>query len=253
MKDIVPELLEAIQKDFAASVSTNPAMIRFAELVKSGTATYKQANDYATWCGQFLSMAYEKNITSGILPDGKMYYNIADRILSETLTQNHELIAAAAEAVQTSLNKNADIGIKAIKPKLNKDRIRGLVEKISTADNFVDVAWVLAEPVVNFSRSVVDDAIKANVEFHGKSGLSAKIVRTPEAGACKWCRDIAGTYAYPDVPEDVYRRHDRCGCVVDYQPSNGKRKTVHSGTEGMRRYIKDEYGNYVLQKTRRLV
>ena len=226
--DIVPELLDKIQKEFQASVKNNAAMIRFAELVKNGTATYKQANDYAVWCGQFLSAAYKNNITSGILPDGRMYYNIADRILSETLTKNHELISTAAEAVQNSLNRNAGIGIKAIKPKLNQDRIKGLIDKVSDADNFDDVAWVLDEPVVNFSQSIVDDTIKTNAEFHSKAGLKPTIVRVPEAGACEWCREVAGTYTYPDVPEDVYRRHERCRCTVEYDPGDGRAQNVHT-------------------------
>lgn len=229
MSDIVPELLDKILEEFQASVKNNAAMIRFAELVKNGTATYKQANDYAVWCGQFLSAAYKNNITSGILPDGRMYYNIADRILSETLTENHELISTAAEAVQNSLNKQANIGIKAVKPKLNKDRINGLVDKVSNADNFDDVAWVLDEPVVNFSQSVVDETIKANLDFQGKSGLPASVTRTPESGACEWCREVAGTYEYPNVPDDVWRRHERCRCVIDYTPRTGKTERL-SGT-----------------------
>lgn len=227
--DIVPELLDKIQKEFQASVKNNAAMIRFAELVTNGTATYKQANDYAVWCGQLLSVAYKNNITAGMLPDGRMYFNIADRILSETLKQNHELISTAAEAVQNSLNRNAGIGIKAIKPNLNQDRIKGLVDKVSNADNFDDVAWVLDEPVVNFSQSIVDDTIKANVDFQGKSGLPAKVTRTPEAGACEWCREVAGEYEYPDVPDDVWRRHERCGCIIDYTPAKGTTERL-SGT-----------------------
>jgi hypothetical protein len=137
-------------------------------------------------------------------------------------------VATAAEAVQNSLNKKSGIGIKAIKPKLNTDRVKGLVNKISNATNFDDIAWVLDEPVVNFSQAIIEDSIKANAEFHYKSGLNAKIVRTPEAGACEWCREVAGTYDYPDVPDDVYRRHERCGCIVDYDPGTGKTQDVWS-------------------------
>lgn len=229
MKDIVPELLEAIQKDFMAEVSTNPAMIRFAELVKNGTATYKQANDYATWCGQFLSIAYKKHITPGALPDGRMYYNIADRILNETLKQNHELIATAAEAVQTALNKSAGIGIKAIKPAVNQSRIDGLVDRIANEVDFEKVSWMLDEPVVNFSLNIVDETIKANADFQYQAGLSAKVKRIAESGACDWCREVAGEFTYPDVPADTWRRHDKCKCLIEYTPKKGGRQTL-SGT-----------------------
>ena len=47
-------------------------------------------------------------------------------------------------------------------------------------------------------------------------------------GCCEWCRALAGTYSYPDVPKDVYRRHQRCRCTVDYYPGNGKIQNVHS-------------------------
>ena len=228
-KDIVPALLDAIKKDFAESISSNPAMIRFAELLKNGTATYKQANDYATWCGQLLSASFKKHITPETLPHGRMYYNIAERILNETLKQDHELIATAAEAVQNSLNENAGIGIKAIKPKVNQSRIDNLIDKVSNAESFDDVAWVLDEPVVNFSQSVVDAAIKLNVDFQGKAGLPAKVVRTATSGACEWCQEVAGEFTYPDVPEDTWRRHTKCGCIIDYTPQKGKTKR-YSGT-----------------------
>lgn len=46
---------------------------------------------------------------------------------------------------------------------------------------------------------------------------------------CEWCRNLAGSYTYPDgVPHDVYRRHQRCRCAVDYNPGNGKNQNVHS-------------------------
>ena len=37
---------------------------------------------------------------------------------------------------------------------------------------------------------------------------------------CKWCSAIAGRYEYSEAPEDIYRRHDNCGCTVTYE--NGR-------------------------------
>ena len=36
---------------------------------------------------------------------------------------------------------------------------------------------------------------------------------------------LEGEYEYPDVPKDVYRRHENCDCTVEYI-SAGKRQDV---------------------------
>ena len=72
----------------------------------------------------------------------------------------------------------------------------------------------------------MDDSIKGNAEFHGKAGMTPKIVRKSTGSCCEWCTNIAGAYDYPNVPKDVYRRHGRCRCTVDYVPNNGKKQNV---------------------------
>lgn len=155
-----------------------------------------------------------------------MYYNIANRVITPTLTDNYNLVSDVTSEIQTSLNEAAGIGIKAVKPELNQDRIDGIINRISSEDNYDDVSWILDEPVKNFSQSIVDDSVKANAEFHAKAGLQPKIVRKLAGNCCKWCSILAGTYTYPNVPKDVYRRHERCRCTVNYIPINGKVQNV---------------------------
>lgn len=225
MIDIVPELLELIKNDFKKNINGNKAIDRVQKLVENGTATYKEANDLAVWTGQMLSNSLKKHITSEVLPDGKMYYNIADRVLGEMLKEDYDLVSTAAEQIQTSMNRKAGIGLKAKKPKFNQNRVDGLVDRLSS-EEFEKVEWLLDEPIVNFSQSVVEDSIKDNAEFHDAVGLPAKIVRTVDSNPCKWCQDIAGIYEYPDVPDDVYRRHERCRCIVEYVPVKGRKQNV---------------------------
>ena len=106
------------------------------------------------------------------------------------------------------------VGLNPVKTELNQDKVKGFIDRVSSAENFDDVKWILGEPVVNFSQSVVDEIIKANVNFAGKSGLQSMIVRTLGGDSCDWCKEMAGTYSYPDTPHDVFRRHDRCRCTV---------------------------------------
>lgn len=227
--DIAPKLLKEIQKDFQSLFNDNAKIVNLYGKVKNGTATYVEANDFAIETGETLAKVFQRNLSSSVLPDGKMYYNIAKRIVEPMMSNNYDLISEVTQQVQTSLNQSASIGIKAIQPKLNHDRIDGIINKVSDAAQFDDVAWVLEEPIVNFSQSIVDDSIKTNAEFQAKAGMQPVIERKVSGNCCDWCKAVAGTYRYPnDVPHDVYRRHQRCRCTVDYNPGNGKIQNVHS-------------------------
>ena len=227
--DIVPELLELIQRDFSKEFAKSSKLKRIRKLIDEGTATYEQANQYAIEVGEILSRAYGKHITTEVLPDGRMYFNIADRIITPTLTNNHELVASVSAEIQEQINKSVGLGLKGIEPRVNHDRIKGFVDRLASEELFADVMWILGEPIVNFTQTVVDETIKANVDFQGESGLSPKIIRTTDsAKACDWCKRQAGTYEYPNVPQDVYKRHDRCRCTVEYVPDGVSKQNVWS-------------------------
>lgn len=225
--DIVPELLESIQKDFNDGINKNKKLKSIKKMIDNGTATYQQANEYAIEVGSILATAFRLNLSSDVLPDGKMYYNISERILNSTLKNNHEIVAQISSEIQGTLNKSAGLGLLGVKPKVNQYRINSLINRIDAEDTFDKVDWILQEPVVNFTQSVVDDTIHANVEFQGESGLYPKIIRTVDSSdPCDWCLEMAGVYKYPNVPEGVYGRHDRCRCTVEYDPGDTRKQNV---------------------------
>ncbi|MDT2797082.1 polymorphic toxin type 50 domain-containing protein [Enterococcus cecorum] len=231
-KDIVPDLLEAIQSDFENERLDSKKIKHLLKLLEENSATYLEANDYAVEIGELLSKVLNRHITAEILPDGKMYFNIADRILNETLKNNYELITDYAENVQAQLNKKAEISLKAKRPQINQDRIDSLVNKLVSKDDFEAVRFILKEPIVNFSQSIVDDAIEVNVDFHAKVGMAPKIIRTAVGKACKWCRKLEGIHDYHSLKnEDVFHRHDNCRCTVDYFPGEGKKQNVWTKQE----------------------
>lgn len=226
-RDIVPELLEAIQSDFDNRLNKSPRLRKIQKQIEEGNVSFKEANNYAIEVGDILSRSLQDHIKADILPDGKMYYNIAKRIMEPVLGKNYELISEIAVKVQGILNKKAKMRILPQKPKLNQNRINGFVEKLSSEDDFRKVQFMLGDQVVNFSQSVVDETIEKNAKFHFKSGFSPKIIRKPESGACKWCRGLSGTYEYPNnVPEDIYRRHQNCRCTVEYIPDKKRKQNV---------------------------
>ncbi|MEG3257194.1 hypothetical protein RFK12_00795 [Streptococcus suis] len=225
-RDILPDLLREVQEKFEVSYGKSEVVRRAFEELKKKRASYVTVNDFALEVGDILSNALSSSVTGDRLPDGKMYYNIAQRLLTDTLGRNFELVSGYAGQVQEDLNRSAKIGLQVQVPEVNQDRIDGLVNRLSSEDEFSKVAWMLQEPIVNFTQSIVDDSIKANAEFHYDSGLSPQIIRKEGGKCCDWCREVVGIYQYPKVPKDVYRRHQRCRCTVDYDPKNGKIQNV---------------------------
>ena len=138
------------------------------------------------------------------------------------------MVSTYANQVQETLTKEAGIGLKSIQAPINQERINGLVNRLSYEEKFDDVSWILKEPIVNFNQNIVDNHIKVNADFHFKSGLKPKIVRTTDGNCCAWCSKLAGVYTYPGVNKDVFRRHDRCTCTLDYHPGDGKKQNVWS-------------------------
>lgn len=231
MVDIAPELLKRIQDDFAEAFSGDKRLAELDALIKGGKASYKEADEYAARVGDLLADAYRRNVSSDVLPNGKMYYNIAERVLNPTLEENYRITADIAEKVQERLNEAAGIKIKVQRPELNQDRIDGIINLVAEAERYDDVEGELLSSILNFTQSVVTDSVRRNADFHYESGLSPKIVRTSEAGACKWCRALADTYDYGSVRDtgnDVWRRHRDCRCVVEYDPGNGAKQNAHT-------------------------
>lgn len=227
-QDIAPDLLEAIRRDFVRNLGGSKRAAELLEAIQSGRAGYAEAGEYAEEVGRALSEAFQSNLSGDTLPDGRMYWNLADRVIRPLLEEDHALVSEAARQVQQQLNEAAGIGIKAQSVPLDQDRVDGILNRLAAAEQYEAVAWLLGEPVILFSRSVVDESVRRNAEFQGEAGLTPRIIRRAESHCCEWCARLAGTYTYPDVPRDVYRRHDFCRCVVEYDPGDGKRQNVHT-------------------------
>lgn len=227
-KDIVPELLEKIQSEFKNRTAKSEIIKKKIAALNVGKATHIDSNEFAIEVGNILADVFKNEITEDVLPDGKIYYNIAKRLIEPNMKNNFDIVSDYSRDVQEVLNKESNISLKAIKPELNQDRIDGIVNKISGYEDFEEGKWLLDEPIKNFTQSVVDDTIKTNADFQYKAGLTPKIVRKEVGSCCDWCKEVVGVYEYPDVPKDVYRRHRFCRCTVDYLPGNGKKQDVWS-------------------------
>ena len=231
--DIVPALLEQIRTRLQKGLTGNPWLTEITYRIRDGTATMRETIDYAELLGESLSDALGAVLTPEALPDGTMYYNIANRTVKPLLRENFNNVNQIAAAVQAILDEADGVGLKAVTPEFPEARVNGLIDMLTGSDSFQ--RW-LGEPIVNTTMSFADDFVKANAEFRYTSGMDVKIIRTTEAQEtkrrpnrskyvipCKWCASLAGTYSYSEARsnKDLFKRHESCRCRVVYQNGGG--------------------------------
>ena len=232
-KDVVPQLYKDIKETYQDEIATNPKIKMILKKIDYGKATYEDLYDYANELGHCLEKAFAKNVSKDVLPNGTMYYNIAQRLVSPMIATNYNNIAKKCETVQNSLNKKANIGLKGIKPPYREEKTRGIINYVSSAE-YKNIEKSFLDSLSTNTRSVVDSSVKENVEYHYQSGLSPKIIRRTVGKCCEWCSNLAGVYNYADVKKtgnNVYRRHANCRCQVIYDPSDGSKKIQDAWTK----------------------
>ena len=224
---MAPELLQKIRSDFKQILSNDPEIKNAVSRINEGKATYKEVEDLSYRVGKDLSKALTGNIKEDILPNGHVPQNVAEKILHPVLKESHNMVIEAAVKAQEAMNKAAGIGLKAQTAEYDEEKAQGLALKL-TNGLFEETKWVLDEPVTSFVQNSADRTLQKNVEFQARAGLKPMITREAEAKCCPWCADLEGTYDYGNEPKEIYRRHERCRCTVDFRPGNGKKQDVWS-------------------------
>lgn len=245
--DIGQDILRSVKADFAKALDDQSGRLgRLFKKIQDGKASMSDISTFSVLIGQTVSSAVEKRVTPEALPNGTLYFNIAQTVLQGILKDSHELINLAASSVQERLDAQQGLHIRAVKPEYPEERVKSIAGAASTASmnsNGEKEQRRLTSPVENVVQSFYSDYVRENADLRSKAGLNAYIVRKTSGKCCAWCADLAGRYRYEDAPPDVYARHDNCTCTVDFVTNNyrqdvwSKRKYALSPTQ--RRAILD--------------
>ena len=222
--DVTPELWRDISETFRELTKKDKRLAALIGKIKKGTATYEDAQNIAIRIGEHSGAALEKVLTVERLPDGKLYWNIAEGTVKKSAKRDYDLIADATSQIQENLNKSAGIGLKSVIPEFDEERVKSLMNRIVSEDTIDKVTWALRDPITHLAQNVVDDFVHSNAGQQARAGMSPQIIRTAEPGACEWCQALAGVYDYREVSDkgnEVYMRHNNCRCTVTYIPKAG--------------------------------
>lgn len=219
-------VLQDIKDEFTSRYQSNTKIRSLLVKIHSGKGTYEDASEASRLLGSELSEIYTAKMKDAYGVNMPADTAEIDSVLRQTLKHDYDTITELSKTTQKGLNKAAGINMNAVVPNYNKNRAEGIITRVDEFSRRDPDAALheLRNNIVNYSMSVVDDSVKANAEYQFKSGLVPKITRKMQGfHPCKWCQSLSGTYEYPDVPDDVYRRHQNCYCTVVYTPVGSKK------------------------------
>lgn len=214
--DITPSLIQGIRTDFQKRYSKSQIIRTIKPKIEDGTATYEDAYKYASEIGNLRAKTIKNQISEDKLPDGKMYYNIAERVTSSCLGDDYEKVQEICNVAQKNKNKALKIGLSTIEEEIDEEGIKNIANMISNQDEYDKYSKMFEIACATFSKTVVDRNMKANASFQNKIGLKIVIERIAGAGCCSWCSALAGSYEMGKAPDDVWSHHNGCTCSVDY-------------------------------------
>lgn len=227
--DIAPDLFERLQKTFQENVNGNTDLQRIREMIVNGTAAPASSQGYAARLGMTLKSTMDSVLGSDVLPEGKMFYNIAKKTIDPLLREAHAEAATVAAMEIRNKNRKAGLGIRALRPDPDEDRLKGILDKATSADLYDDVKDEISTAAQTFTQHAADETVERNAIFQANAGLAPKIIRSGGATCCSWCQGLEGVYEYPGgVPKEVYQRHANCTCTIEFEPSRGRRQNVHT-------------------------
>lgn len=244
-KDIVPELMDAIRADYGLRLADSPELADIAERIAKGAAVLADGHELAVVRGELLSETLQSIITPSALPDGRMYFNIANRTVRPMLADNYTAINEAAALIQRALDEQDGIGLSPVRPEFAESRVAGLVNKLADEEVATEIALkFLGEPIVNCSEAFFDDYIQANAAARARAGMTVRLerrlgsseMRAYRAGRrtrtyhvpCAYCQNLAGTYEFstPSEASYLFARHESCRCVITYTNSKNPSASI---------------------------
>ena len=215
-EDIAPMILKRIEKTFHANLK-EAGVFQKEVLEKARSGTLTSVNKYSHKVGRALADAFTKEITPEVLPDGTLYYNIAQKTMIPPLKEAHAMVSDVADEIQALNNQKMGVGLKPIRPPIEMERVDGLIDVITGEFSFEDTVEYLNEPIKNLVDHFGDRHVEMNAEFMDSTGVGVVVVRTASSASCKWCDERAGVYdSYEDAQfHEAFSRHEGCKCELE--------------------------------------
>lgn len=212
------ELQSEVRRAFTELFDQNKEVERVYKKVVNGSASYEEAQNFASEVGKILSTVLTGKISN--------VDELALEVVDEMVSKGTRIVSAVCKGVQENLNEAAGVGLNPIEPNpigLDKRR-RDLIDSMSKSEE--PLGLIGDKQTSSFLMAEVDEFVKSNADFQARAGMEPIIVRkwdgtygSHDTKHTDWCSKLQGVWEYGTEPADVYKRHKGCQCTVAYYPN----------------------------------
>lgn len=229
MEDIAPALYKQIENDFSTAVKSDSTISTLAAKLNKRPLTDTEFRMISTRLGKHASDALKKTLTVDNLPDGRMYWNIAERTIKPIMDQIYTTENGLQILSLRLKDKAAGINIGITKGVNPAERINEIMDFACNSTTPEELANALNLPVKTTALDFDDDFMSANAEMRDALGFQQVITREYDGVGlgngrrpCNWCIGRAGTYySYTEAKEaGAFERHTGCGCTISWDSSD---------------------------------
>jgi hypothetical protein len=130
MKDVSPELLEELNKTFGQKVAIDPQIRSYKKKLEAEKLSERDCALYIRKLVTIASASVTSTLNSKNLPDGKLYWNIAEAVLVPFLKDVVNQMDDIATSMMKAADKNQNISIKIQGIRYPEGRIRSYLNMI---------------------------------------------------------------------------------------------------------------------------
>lgn len=226
--DVAPELAAKIDRLYTDALKNDKTIVRLGTKLQKQPLSASEIRTLSERLGKHASDALREVLTPEALPDGLVYWNIAERTIKPLLEKVYATENAVQTASQMLTDKAAGINIAISKGVNPADRINEVLNFAVNSTTGEQISNALNDPVKTTALDFMDDFIKANANIRNGLGFKQTVIREYDGVGlgrgtrpCNWCIGRAGTWTYQQaIDNGVFERHVGCGCTIEVVSSD---------------------------------
>ena len=210
------EMIRFLRSELYQAMERDPELRAALKHIDAGKGTFQDTAQYSERTSELLGQILSRHVDE--LPEG-----MREAVCKTLLRERYEEVNGICAEVQEQLDAQNGIRLQPQHASYPAERVQQVAHALEDPTVALSVIQRRAKaPVANVSKSFHDDYMQKNADVRSRLGFKCYLNRVAATGCCKWCTDIAGRYVYGDHPDEVFHRHDNCGCTVTYE--NGRER-----------------------------